>query len=300
MPDFDPNKFIDREFEQELFERMLRFESDARILAICDTGGMGKSLLLEMFRYRCRTAARPHIPVSLIKLDQLADETPLALARDVARDLRAFDVPFSTFDQYETARVGGDFATIRAVFSLDKASFMGAEVRMAAVNIERTERVTVTPGGMLTPDQDAVARDVCQRAFLDDLRAASVERPVVLLLDAYEHCRQNAPALRDWLLDTLLDKACFDLTKRPPRLLVVLAGRDLPLFTGHWPPGECETVVESVVQLRKWERRHVVAWLRLHRPGYPESLVDAFYTLIQNNLPPSEAIKWLNVMGGQR
>ncbi|MEK7728578.1 MAG: hypothetical protein AAB354_09205, partial [candidate division KSB1 bacterium] len=44
---FDPTKFIDREFESELFEELLKFESPARILTICDKGGMGKRQLLE-------------------------------------------------------------------------------------------------------------------------------------------------------------------------------------------------------------------------------------------------------------
>lgn len=45
---FDPTKFINREFEQELFEGLLRFEDEARILAIQDGGGMGKSQLLHV------------------------------------------------------------------------------------------------------------------------------------------------------------------------------------------------------------------------------------------------------------
>jgi hypothetical protein len=297
MPDiFDPNKFIDREFEMELFERMLRFESNARILAICDSSGMGKSLLLEMFRYRCRTVQR--IPVSLIKLNELPDETPLALARAVTRDLRGFQVSFPTFEQYETARVGGDFAAIRVAFRLDRASFAGAEVRMAGVNIERAGPVTVTPSGALSPEQDAWARDVCLRAFLDDLRAASVERPVVVLLDAYEHCHQNVPALRDWLLETLLDKTCFDPAQRPARLLLVLAGRELPTFTSRWTPDECATVVESVAQLRKWERRHVAEWLHLYRPGCPDHWVETFYDAFQEGRSPKQAMEAIQIMLG--
>lgn len=40
---FDPQKFIDREFEQELFEELLQLKDPARILAIKDDGGMGKA-----------------------------------------------------------------------------------------------------------------------------------------------------------------------------------------------------------------------------------------------------------------
>ena len=68
---FDPKKFIDREFEQEIFEELLKFESQARILAIKDTGGMGKSHLLEKFQYRCRVTKPRRTPLALIALDQL-------------------------------------------------------------------------------------------------------------------------------------------------------------------------------------------------------------------------------------
>ena len=76
---FDPKKFIDREFEQELFEELLQLKDNARILAIQDDkGGMGKSQLLEQFKYRCRTV-KPRTPVSLIALDQLPGDSPLDL-----------------------------------------------------------------------------------------------------------------------------------------------------------------------------------------------------------------------------
>jgi hypothetical protein len=63
---FDPRKFIDREFEQELFADLLLLKDDARILAIRDKGGMGKSHLLEKFQYRCRTNRPQRIPISLV------------------------------------------------------------------------------------------------------------------------------------------------------------------------------------------------------------------------------------------
>jgi hypothetical protein len=77
----DPRKFIDREFEQELFAELLLLKDGARILAIRDRGGMGKSHLLEKFQHRCRTNRPDRIPISLVELDQLSDNTPLALIK---------------------------------------------------------------------------------------------------------------------------------------------------------------------------------------------------------------------------
>src|SRR5436309_2718031 len=98
MPDkrFHPQKFIDREFEQELFEELLQFKNHARILAIKDAGGMGKSQLLQKFQYRCRTAGRPRIPVSLVDLGQLPDQSPLSLVQQIEKELTAF-LKFPTF-----------------------------------------------------------------------------------------------------------------------------------------------------------------------------------------------------------
>ncbi|GEM_PF-4802295 len=40
-------KFIDRDTEYALFEKLLRFEDDTRLLAIQDDGGMGKTNLMQ-------------------------------------------------------------------------------------------------------------------------------------------------------------------------------------------------------------------------------------------------------------
>jgi hypothetical protein len=294
---FDPDKFIDREFEMELFERLLRFESKARILAIQDGGGMGKSLLLEMFRYRCRTASRPRIPVSLVKLDQLADETPLSMVRAIVRDLRAYDISFPNFTKYEHARVGGDFATIctaRSVFHLENANFANAELRIANVNIERAEKLSVNSGGVLNHEQDAIARDICLQAFLEDIQKICTELPgVVILLDAYEHCATNLPHLRRWFIQTFLERAFFKLAKRPDYLLLVLSGQELPHFMHYWARVECETVVESVAQLRIWERRHVAEWLRIYRPGCPDHMIETFYDAFQEGRSPKQVTEIL-------
>jgi hypothetical protein len=113
MTDFDPTTFIDREFEQELFANLLTFQDAARILAICDNSGMGKSRLLQMFRYRCRTN-RPRIPVSLIDFRQMIDLAPMDFLKELVKDLSRYEVPFPAFKQAESARHSGDFSFIRS------------------------------------------------------------------------------------------------------------------------------------------------------------------------------------------
>jgi hypothetical protein len=111
---FDPRKFIDREFEQELFADLLLLQDDARILAIRDEGGMGKSHLLEKFQHRCLTNKPERIPISLVKLDQLPDDSPLALIKLIVQHLARFEVACPRFTHYDSARVSADFMSIRA------------------------------------------------------------------------------------------------------------------------------------------------------------------------------------------
>jgi hypothetical protein len=109
---FDPRKFIDREFEQELFADLLLLKNDARILAIRDKSGMGKSHLLKIFQYRCRTNRPDRIPISLVELDQLPDNSPLALIKLIVQHLATFDIACPKFTHNNSMRLSADFLSI--------------------------------------------------------------------------------------------------------------------------------------------------------------------------------------------
>ena len=234
---FDLEKFIDREFEQELFEELLRMHDDSRVLAIRAGGGMGKSSLLEKFQYRCRTI-RPRIPVSLIPLDQLPDASPVAMIRLIARQLSAVGADFSMFSKNEHARMAGDFLSIRAFIDLDSASFRDAsDVHIRGINVERAEQVSIS-GEMttLTPEQDSVAQEASVSAFFTDLERYCSSHTAVIMLDAYDRCDRQ---LQRWILEDFLEHVCFNLEQRPARLVVVIAGRELPIFDHHWAQEDC-------------------------------------------------------------
>jgi hypothetical protein len=297
---FDPNKFIDREFEQELFEELLAFPDAARILAIQDASGMGKSHLLALFRYRCRVT-RPRTPVSLIDLKQLPDQSPMMFAKAVVEDLMALDVPFPEFSRYESARVSADFDFIRASIYLQGASFKDArDVRISGsmTNVDRAERVEVTHTRMeFTAEQREKAEDVCVRSFLDDVRTHCAAQPIVLLIDSFERCGDR---LRAWLRDHFLEHYFFDTTKRPAKLLLVVAGQTLPDFAGNWPPDECELTVKSVEALNRWTREHVEQCLKVHGFRYEEKDIDAFHRLIEMGIPPSQVVQMIESLVAQK
>jgi hypothetical protein len=286
---FDLEKFIDREFEQELFEQLLRMRDDSRVLAMRAGGGMGKSSLLEKFQYRCRTI-RPRIPVSLIPLDQLPDASPVAMLRQIVRQLSAVGADFSLFNKNEGARMAGDFLSIRAFIDLDKASFRDArDVHIRGINVERAERVSISgKTTKLTAEQDSVAREASVSAFFADLERYCTNHTAVIMLDAYERCNGQ---LQRWIVDHFLEQVCFTLDQRPAQLVVVIAGRELPIFEYHWSQEDCQSIVRSVNQLSMWERKHVEECLRVHDFNYTEEIVDSFYRFVQEGLPPSTVVQ---------
>jgi hypothetical protein len=141
---FDPRKFIDRESEQELFAEMLLFKDKARILTIRDKGGMGKSHLLEKFQYRCRTNKPERIPISLVELDRLPDNSPLVLIEQIVQDLDSFQVACPRYTRYKLARLSGDFITI-----CESAYWQAAMMQRVRVGINQSARERVNHAVLL-------------------------------------------------------------------------------------------------------------------------------------------------------
>ncbi len=299
---FDPHKFIDRDFEQELFEELLKGKDEARILAIKDDGGMGKSHLLRRFQYRCRIV-KPRTPVSLVALDQLPDDSPLALVQQIAQNLEEpFSIPFPTFTYFENARKDHDFTTIRGRPLSGSVDLSGADMRHAEniyasgimTNIQNVDQVNVTGSRPeLTAEQEAEAQKVSVYAFFKDLTEYCRQQPVVLMLDAYEKC---SSALQQWLAKRLLERHYFDFDQRPEHLLLVIAGRKLPYFEDHWSEEDCETVVKSVKSLSKWTAEHVEECLRVHKFKYTQPQLETFIGMIEIGLPPSQVVQGMQLL----
>jgi hypothetical protein len=291
---FDLEKFIDREFEQELFEDLLKMRDDSRVLAIRADGGMGKSSLLEKFQYRCRIM-KPRIPVSLIALDQLPDASPVAILRQIARQLSAVGADFSMFNNNEGARIAGDFLSIRAFIGLDKASFRDArDVHIRGINVERADRVSISGEvTKLTTEQDIVAQEASVTAFFTDLDRYCKDHTAVIMLDAYDRCDKQ---LKQWILEHFLEQVCFTLEQRPAHLVVVIAGREIPNFEHRWSSEDCHSIVRSVNQMSMWERKHVEECLRVHGFHYTEEIVDRFYWFVQQGVPPSQVVQLVQSM----
>jgi hypothetical protein len=158
------------------------------------------------------------------------------------------------------------------------------------------------PAAKLTDEQQETAQEVCFHSFFDDMKQHCASRTAVLLVDSYEVCKWGSDTrLNTWIIDHFLRRYFFDMEKRPTRLLLVLAGRELPNFDSHWSPHDQERVVRSVNQLREWEREHVAEYLDVHGFSYDEKDVEALHTLIKRGVSLMQAttlIKSMNWQGG--
>lgn len=296
--EFDPRKFIDRDFERELFEDLLTCDDQARILAIEDAGGMGKSELLRHFQYRCRTV-KPRTPVSLIALDQLPDNSPLTLIQEIAKDLTAFSLDFPTFEAADQARLAYDFTVISGTVDLshaDLSQVQGVDAAGVINKADTIQEVNIHGRAAFTPEQQAKAQETCVKAFLDDLKSCADQQTVVLMLDAYERCD---PDLQTWLRENLLERHYFDLDQRPARLFLVLAGRTLPNFTLYWAIEDCKAIVQSIESLSKWTAQHVEECLCVHHFNYTPDQLEAFIKMIEIGLPPSQIMQAMQSLTGR-
>ena len=88
-----------------------------------------------------------------------------------------------------------------------------------------------------------------------------------------------------------LGRYFFDIENRPEKLILVLAGREIPDFEYNWPPEDCETIVESVKKLGTWERKHVEKCLRVHGFIFGDEDLEFFWAMIQRGLTPSLVIQ---------
>jgi hypothetical protein len=254
--------------EQELFDELLKFQDDSRLLTIRDAGGRGKSSLLKMLEYKCIWRHDPPTPVSLVSLDQLPDNHPFILVYDIRDKLST--LRFTEFDRLNAARVSRDFSKFSApsgpVEGRVHASgaSMGGSAMVAGVGMQQQgEKIqNIFSGGSdWSAEQEDVARRACVEAFFEDLKRICSEQKLVVLLDSWE--RSNT-RLQEWILSDLVLPHLFNIENRPQRFVLVLAGRELPDFEVRLGEARYQRLVKSIESLGMWEENHVKAFLQAH------------------------------------
>jgi len=297
-------KLIDREHEQREFQSLMTFESSIRIFMIQDEqGGMGKSLLLETLKTHC---FEQEAAVCLIKFEEDFEyKSPFLFIQHIVEELKAFDLQFPQFDKMEIARKTGDlnsiyrFTTVEGSVNLEGATFdFASKVEVTGVRID-TQYVTIN-STELRPEHERDAQERSIDAFFNDLRVICTTRPVVVMIDTYEKCRllshsdDNWQKLEAWLLRRLI-KLLFDFEKRPSRLLLIIAGREVPnsddILVNSTRYAE---VVKIIDEMSLWQREHVIEYLNLIGFRYEPKHVDMFCNMIELGVSLLELMRFID------
>jgi hypothetical protein len=289
---FAPERFIDRVAEQELFRGLLSHEADARLLTIRDESGRGKSHLLKALRYHCQYATPP-IPAALVALNELGEKTPHAVVRALHATLSRSAVRFPRLDALDEVL---DAQLLGVPTGPTTGTLSGDRMTVGPGGVAGGMVFTgpVTFGGGARLDAERV-RERTVKAFVEDLAETSATQTTVLLFDAYEHCGED---LEQWL-PSFLRQAAFDPGTRMERLVVVLAGQQVPTAEFRVLLGPTfDAVVESIESLSLWDHEHVKAFLDINDVrGYRDSDVEWIVAKLREGWPLGRAVgavrQWL-------
>jgi hypothetical protein len=244
-PDFDPTKFIDRKDEIKIFQQLLQFNGEARILTIRAGSGSGKSHLLRYFRHLCTSQ---QIPVSLVDFRELPNLSPPLFIDEMVRD----------------------FTTEQAQLELRTYEFAKRQFeKQSAHDWSRDLGISGLPES-LSPYQDDSALKLNQTfqemridGFFEDVRMHCQHRPAVLLLDSFEQCPKR---LQEWIRRALVRDHFLQIDHQTlDKLLLVVAGVDTPLLESH----QRLRIIKTRSTLSKWKQGDFQRWL--HVNGYPAS-----------------------------
>lgn len=267
---YDPEKFIGRESEQELFEELLRFETAARILAIRASGGDGKSHLLAKFKHRCLTVY-PRTPISFIALDQLPDNSPLTLIQSIVDDLDPWGITFPNFEGEEEKRINPELAVTR-------------------IHTDRVETISIAKAEVPnTPEGEKRARKNSIRSFFVDLHTNCAQKRLVIMFDSYDKCPRN---IQDWIVEDFLERNFFTDDCKSRLLALVIAGKEVPEFHLRLPQQVRDSTLRLVDGLGRWTKDNVEEYLRVNEvKNYDSHVLDKFYKMIEEGKPLSHLVQ---------
>jgi hypothetical protein len=289
MPDgrglADRPGFFDRTEEQRLFNELVS-AGPARVLTIQDRSGGGKSQLLKRLRELCEYASTP-LPVALVPVAELEDQTPFEFARRVGEDLEE-ELSLRRFSRLMTARMNRD-ATKFAEGEL--AGFVDArnlkqegDKPVVAVNYYEN----APP--IWTDELEKKSARACAKAFVDDLAELRHDCPVVLLIDSYEAANER---FAGWLV-RFVNKCILNPPVDDGSLVVVIAGQDVPatdfqVILGDRFPEVCR----RIPALSIWQREHVRDFLEYMGAEFDEEDVSYLSRRLARGMTIEQAVRFV-------
>jgi hypothetical protein len=253
-----PNEFINRKPEQDLFKSLMEFNENARLFVVQDKGGTGKSTLLELLQYQCKF--RFFSPVGFVSLDVPTINNDFVFV-ETLRNSIGINEPFPCFDEKIAALAAKNPAAFAPVpIPINVSGNITAQSTISG-GTQIGAQVNIAASGEWNDALDVQARKQCIKAFFEDLKSLYDEKPLVVLLDSYDRCSEG---LKEWIIDEFVLPFSINTNKRPQRLLIVLAGRELPDFTSMLAE-QYTVLVRSSSPLSSWEKEHVKDLLRVHQ-----------------------------------
>jgi len=319
LDNFDPTKIVNFSSERALFERLLHFSDDRRILTITEErSGFGKTSLIKKMRHICISQ---DYPVSLIQLGSEEALSPYILAKHIVRELKN-KVEFTQFNAIDDALELNDLAAlqpylqnqgVRGEVQVNKIE-SGAENNQVASFIYNDNRHHISLddetkniassllNSPITPERKTIIYRQALKIFLDEIEKylKKYRKPVVLLFDAYEKCSLE---LQKWILADLIAPLYFKTNRLPKRLLMVFAGQQVPKLDHEFPQERCDKIVHKIPELSSWTEKDLIFCLNQYNVDKDglEITAGSFHNLMLSmKLSPLDVITLIESKHDQR
>ncbi|MEK6336720.1 MAG: hypothetical protein AABM67_17470 [Acidobacteriota bacterium] len=287
-----PKEFIDRKAEQDLFKGLMEFNEHARLFAVQDKRGTGKSTLLELLQHQCKF--KFYSPVGFVQLDVPSINSAFVFI-ETLRNSIGLNEPFSRFDGKIAALAGKIMVAFAPVdIPINVSGNISAQSNISG-GTQIGAQVNIASGEWNEAIHEQ-ARNQCIKAFFEDLKSLYDENPLVVMLDSYDRCSEE---LKTWIIEEFVLPLSFNINKRPQRLLIVLSGRELPDFTLMLEE-KYSDLVRASSPLSGWEKEHVNEFLKVHQyTKLSDKDMDFVWEKIEKGFSIQQALMLADVLTGE-
>lgn len=272
--------FVDRKDHLGCFDDLLKFESNVRILVVQDKPGMGKTYFLKRLDMHCKTMT-PGIPSALVDFRQLEDRSPFGLLYSVWKELKDRDVLFPRFEEFFNSFDSNNNVSVN--MSIQNNVFDNVEhINVSSVIGDMVSTLNAQP--ISSNKQFKKDENTAEQSFLSDMQHYCNDQPIVILFDHYESCFDEK--LKKWVVGHFLQRYFFNVSNRPQKLLLVIAGRKdcLPSFDDYWSPAIHKDIVHWIDKLGPWPRGELKRFIKLCKASVELNEIEQIYGLMKTGL----------------
>jgi ATP/maltotriose-dependent transcriptional regulator MalT len=268
--------FTDMEQLRGMFKNYVSAEKlPKRLIVFHGVGGVGKSSLLRMFRLHCKSEK---VPVALASGDDA--KSVLDVVTRWTEDLKEDGIKFAalskTLESYrsiqakvesEAKKTSGQIGNLTSKTMATVGTVLGSMIPgigaiTGPLGGMGAEALTDWLRGFLSkPDMDLLLDPAKELSadFLEDIAKVAEKKRMVLLLDTFE----QMSALEDWVGEIA--------QKIHPNILMVIAGRKLPVWNRFWSGWMMNAQVEELKPMTEEVMRQLIhRYYATMRGGEPD------------------------------